>query len=145
MDTNSTPGENINPNEVNNLPEESTNSATENTTQQPLLKTNDMEVHSHSHTPRLKWSHYFWEFLMLFLAVFCGFLAEYKLEHIFEHQRENQYAKILLFDLRADSLYFADRIKLVESRLKKHQQFYELMTGSVKAADKQILNAFLPL
>ena len=35
-----------------------------------------MEVHSHTHSPRKKWTHYFWEFLMLFLAVFCGFLAE---------------------------------------------------------------------
>jgi len=43
-----------------------------------------MEVHAHSHTVpiaigRKKWTHYFWEFLMLFLAVFCGFLAEYQL------------------------------------------------------------------
>ena len=38
-----------------------------------------MEVHHHSHTSRKKWMHYFWEFLMLFLAVFCGFLAEYQL------------------------------------------------------------------
>ena len=30
-----------------------------------------MEVHAHSHTARKKWTHYFWEFLMLFLAVFC--------------------------------------------------------------------------
>ena len=34
-----------------------------------------MEVHHHAHTSRKKWTHYFWEFLMLFLAVFCGFLA----------------------------------------------------------------------
>ena len=35
-----------------------------------------MEVHAHSHTPQKeKWTHYFWEFLMLFLAVFCGFLC----------------------------------------------------------------------
>ncbi len=30
-----------------------------------------MEVHHHSHTARKKWTHYFWEFLMLFLAMFC--------------------------------------------------------------------------
>ena len=35
-----------------------------------------MEVHRHAHTDRKKWAHYLWEFLMLFLAVFCGFLAE---------------------------------------------------------------------
>ena len=37
-----------------------------------------MEVHAHTHTARKKWTHYFWEFLMLFLAVFSGFLAEKK-------------------------------------------------------------------
>ena len=35
-----------------------------------------MEVHSHTHTPRKKWTHYFWEFFMLFLAVTLGFFVE---------------------------------------------------------------------
>src|SRR5512138_2726856 len=61
-----------------------------------------MEVHRHSHTARKKWTHYFWEFLMLFLAVFCGFLAEYKLEHIIEHKRERQFITTLVEDLRTD-------------------------------------------
>jgi hypothetical protein len=61
-----------------------------------------MEVHAHSHTPRKKWTHYFWEFLMLFLAVFCGFLAEYQLEHIIEHQREKQYIRSLVGDIKSD-------------------------------------------
>jgi hypothetical protein len=47
-----------------------------------------MEVHHHAHTARKKWTHYFWEFLMLFLAVFAGFLAENQREHIVEHQRK---------------------------------------------------------
>jgi hypothetical protein len=62
-----------------------------------------MEVHHHAHTPRKKWTHYFWEFLMLFLAVFCGFLAEYKLEHVIELQREEKYAISLLEDLKKDT------------------------------------------
>ena len=62
-----------------------------------------MEVHTHTHTPRKKWTHYFWEFLMLFLAVFCGFLAEYQLEHTIEHQREKQYMATMLEDLKSDS------------------------------------------
>ena len=70
-----------------------------------------MEVHAHTHTPRRKWTHYFWEFLMLFLAVFCGFLAEYKLEHTIEHQREKEYAKALYDELYADSIVFSDKIK----------------------------------
>ena len=61
-----------------------------------------MEVHQHTHTPRKKWTHYFWEFLMLFLAVFCGFLAEYQLEHTIEHQREKQFMKSMVEDLEKD-------------------------------------------
>jgi hypothetical protein len=63
-----------------------------------------MEVHAHSHTPRKKWTHYFWEFLMLFLAVFCGFLAEYQLEHKIEKDREKQYMQSLVEDLSADTI-----------------------------------------
>ena len=61
-----------------------------------------MEVHHHSHTPRKKWSHYFWEFFMLFLAVFCGMLAEYRLEHFIEHQREKKYIRSLIKDVELD-------------------------------------------
>ncbi len=61
-----------------------------------------MEVHTHSHTARRKWTHYFWEFLMLFLAVFCGFLAEYQLEHKIEKDREKQFITSLLEDLEDD-------------------------------------------
>src|SRR4026208_2297553 len=61
-----------------------------------------MEVHHHPHTSRKKWTHYFWEFLMLFLAVFCGFLAEYQLEHKIEKDRERQYIKSFAEDLSLD-------------------------------------------
>ncbi|HET6768346.1 MAG TPA: hypothetical protein VFH08_13140 [Chitinophagaceae bacterium] len=77
-----------------------------------------MEVHTHTHTARKKWTHYFWEFLMLFLAVFCGFLAEYQLEHIIEHQREKEYAAALYDELYADSIVFA---KKIEGRLGKEK------------------------
>ena len=56
-----------------------------------------MEIHAHTHTARSqspagkKWTHYFWEFLMLFLAVFCGFLAKYKLEQTIERHKEKEY------------------------------------------------------
>jgi hypothetical protein len=61
-----------------------------------------MEVHQHAHTSRKKWTHYFWEFFMLFLAVFFGMLAEYRLEHIIEHQREKKYVRSLIKDLEMD-------------------------------------------
>lgn len=63
-----------------------------------------MEVHHHSHAHGKKnWKSYFWEFLMLFLAVFCGFLAENQREHMVEHQREKVYIRSLVEDLKQDT------------------------------------------
>ncbi len=71
-----------------------------------------MEVHAHTHTAldpgshrgRKKWTHYFWEFLMLFLAVFCGFLAEYQLEHKIEKEKGKELAESFYNELKGDSL-----------------------------------------
>ena len=71
-----------------------------------------MELHAHTHTPRRKWTHYLFEFLMLFLAVFCGFLAEYKLEHMLEYQRGKQYASTMLEDLKADKQALTSGIRV---------------------------------
>lgn len=62
-----------------------------------------MEVHHHAHTARKKWTHYFWEFLMLFLAVIAGFLVENQREHYVEHQRAKVYASNLYEDLKRDT------------------------------------------
>src|SRR5215204_6087674 len=62
-----------------------------------------MEVHHHPHTARKKWTHYFWEFLMLFLAVTLGFLVENQREHYVEHLREKQYVKSLYDDFKVDT------------------------------------------
>jgi len=70
-----------------------------------------MEVHHHSHAHGKKnWKTYGWEFLMLFLAVFCGFLAEYQLEHVIEHQREKEYANALYAELLDDSTVAANKL-----------------------------------
>jgi len=58
-----------------------------------------MEVHAHTHTARKKWTHYLWEFLMLFLAVFCGFLAENQRERYIEKARAKQYIQSFYDDL----------------------------------------------
>jgi hypothetical protein len=71
-----------------------------------------MEVHHHAHHGKKKWTGYFWEFLMLFLAVFCGFLAENQREHLVEHRREKQYARELYEEFLADSIAVAEKINL---------------------------------
>jgi len=87
-----------------------------------------MEVHHHAHTSdlpdsyrdhrgRKKWTHYVWEFFMLFLAVFCGFLAEYALEHKIEADREKQYAISMVEDLKLDTAFLNRIIQLRTNRL----------------------------
>jgi hypothetical protein len=77
-----------------------------------------MEVHAHTHTERKKWTHYLWEFIMLFLAVFCGFLAENFREHQVEHQREKQYMRSLLNDLAVDTATLNASYPRKEGRIK---------------------------
>ncbi len=68
-------------------------------------KIENMEVHKHPHhvTHKKKWTEYFLEFLMLFLAVFLGFIAENFREHQVEQNRENQYMQSFVYDLRNDT------------------------------------------
>jgi len=69
-----------------------------------------MEVHAHSHTPRKKWTHHFWEFLMLFLAVTAGFFADNLREQGVDHHREKKYITTLAEDLKKD-IREIDRIR----------------------------------
>jgi hypothetical protein len=103
-----------------------------------------MEVHAHTHTARKKWTHYFWEFLMLFLAVFCGFLAEYQLEHKIERDRAKELAKNLYDELKNDSasvvLKSANRVKQ-ENSLKYLIKYFK--DSSLTNVSKPFVISFL--
>ncbi len=89
------------------------------------LITNNMEVHHHSHVHETKkWKEYFFQFLMLFLAVFCGFLAEYQLEHVIENNREKQFIQSYIEDLKTDT---ASIRTAIEFRKMKMMQMDSLM------------------
>ena len=88
-----------------------------------------MEVHTHTHSSdpdpstssghrgRKKWTHYLWEFLMLFLAVFCGFLAENKREQMIEHRREKEYIKSFVEDLKQDRAQLEKIMRTFDEKL----------------------------
>jgi len=90
-------------NQSENPPEEITPTAdTETITKNQ--ETENMEVHHHAHHEGKKnWKSYLWEFLMLFLAVFCGFLAEYQLEQTIEKHRGKEIVISLLEDIKKDT------------------------------------------
>ena len=62
-----------------------------------------MEVHQHSHPEKKKWTHYFWEFFMLFLAVTLGFFVENMREHLADRKKEKSYISSLIADLKNDT------------------------------------------
>jgi len=90
-----------------------------------------MEVHHHSHlvpgethTAKKKWTHYLWEFFMLFLAVTAGFFVENQREHLVEHRREKEFMVSLVEDLQSDTaqfsrirLYRLDRLRNIDSTI----------------------------
>lgn len=62
-----------------------------------------MEVHhSHSHGKK-KWSERLFEFLLLFFAVFLGFVSENIREKVVERHRTKQYIEFLIRDLKTDT------------------------------------------
>ena len=69
-------------------------------------KTENMEIHANHlhHAPGRKIWHYFFEFLMLFLAVFCGFIAENWREQLREHYREKEFIYSIVEDIKSDTL-----------------------------------------
>ena len=101
-----------------------------------------MEVHAHTHTPRKKFTHYIWEFLMLFFAVFCGFLAENQREHMVEQKREEKFAKRVLLDLKEDSAFLNKRIAELQKRQDQYGSFLSVMTGSPKPNSYNIMRSF---
>jgi hypothetical protein len=96
-----------------------------------------MEVHAHTHTARKKWTHYLWEFLMLFLAVFCGFLAEYTLEHRIEKEKGMQYVRSFYEDLKTDTAGFSGLIKEYEIKiaaLSKKDECFDSLPVQLKSS-----------
>src|SRR4026209_57056 len=85
--------------------------------------------HQHAKTEQGKWTHYLWEFFMLFLAVFCGFLAEWQLERTIEHQREKQFIRSLTEDLKRDT-----------SQIRNYMRFNKFMLNYCDSVQRCVAN-----
>lgn len=94
-----------------------------------IQETENMEVHHHAHDPAIphhkkNWKSYFWEFLMLFLAVFCGFLAESYHVYLVNKGIEKQNIEMMVSGLKNDTaqlnrsiFYSNERIKYLDTLL----------------------------
>ena len=108
-------------------PQESTTLIQSNTLA-PKPESLTMEVHHHGHVhEQKKWKAYLFQFFMLFLAVFCGFLAEYTLEHRIENDRERQFMASMINDLKSDKILLDENINLRMNREKLLDSFIMLL------------------
>src|ERR1700760_4875028 len=97
-----------------------------------------MEVHHHpklEHKPK-PWKEYLLEGLMIFLAVFMGFIAENIREGYGEKQREKEYIHSIVQDLKSDTLQSA---KVLTSLRKTRKGIDTLLT--VLASDEVVTNS----
>jgi hypothetical protein len=93
-----------------------------------------LEVHAHSHSHGKKsWKSYFWEFLMLFLAVSLGFYAENLREKMIHKKEVNKSMHSLLSDLRSDVSFF-------DSVLNKNQYSCKMADSLVTLLHDDISN-----
>jgi hypothetical protein len=86
-----------------------------------------MEVHAHTHIDRKKFIHYLWEFLMLFLAVFCGFLAENIRERLVEKHREKQFIQSYVEDLKTDTALIRQVLDFRKHKMERMDSLMQLL------------------
>ena len=93
-----------------------------------------MEVHKHPHhiSHKKRFGEYLLEFLMLFLAVYLGFLAENVREINVEKHREKQYMGSMVRDLELDTIFFSSVLKYNRNKINLIDSvivFFGLNTG----------------
>lgn len=112
-------------------------------TEPPLIE--NMETHAHElhKAPGHGWKHYLFEFFMLFLAVFCGFLAENFREEMVNHQREHGYMKSLVQDLKQDTAQLKKIIFLLDEKIRyKDSLLNELANPEIVKNSAKAYNFF---
>lgn len=88
-----------------------------------IIKTNEdtakMEVHHHAHHEHGKrhWKSYFWEFLMLFLAVICAYSAESYHNYSINKDIEKRNIEMVVDNLKKDAEQLAWAISRNEQKL----------------------------
>ena len=99
----------------------------------PNPENEPMEVHHHTHHTHEKrnWKSYFWEFLMLFLAVTLGFFVENQREHYIEHQRAKEFSKSLIKDLQND-------IEAVEVQKKTASMYISIVDSLLQLSQSRL-------
>jgi len=96
-----------------------------------------METHTHHpHTAPKKWTHYLFEFFMLFLAVFAGFLAEQMREHMVERTRAHQFLESMLMDVQTNIKNLDSLIQQDQAIIANHDSLMNWLLADSVAIDR---------
>jgi hypothetical protein len=85
-----------------------------------------MEVHHHPHVEKKGFKEYSLEFLMIFLAVTLGFIAENIRENIVNHEKEKHYIENIIADLKTDTANITLSVHLQNLLLKKMDEVLKI-------------------
>ena len=94
-----------------------------------------MEVHHHPHVEKKRFKEYFFEFLMIFLAVTLGFFAETIREHFSDASKEKEYIKSLIQDLKVDQQVLSQNIVGVKIGISMMDSMIDLLDNPSKLAN----------
>jgi hypothetical protein len=88
-----------------------------------------MEVHHHPdlHHKKKNFKEYFFEFLMIFLAVTLGFFAESVRDHVNDNGKETEYIGDLKKDLAIDSINISTWIQAFNSRINEYDTVINML------------------
>ena len=89
-----------------------------------------MEVHHHPKPGKKKFKEYFFEFIMIFLAVTVGFFAETFRENITEHKRAKEFAESMIKDLQEDTI-----------QLKSYRVYFNNAANNIDTLQQLLTNA----
>ena len=85
-----------------------------------------MEVH-HAKVEKKNFKEYFFEFIMIFIAVTLGFFAENLREHISHRHKEKEYIHSLIQDIEKDTSKINSVVKQIDYRNKGTDTYLHIL------------------
>ena len=93
----------------------------------------DKRIHLPEHPPKKRrWSHYAFDFLMLFLAVTLGFFVENQREKLSEREDERRLVTTLLDEVKTDITRVDEIVQRRLERIEKNDSLFLLLSSPAK-------------
>jgi hypothetical protein len=92
--------------------------------------------------PRKRWQKYFFEFLLVFSAVFLGFWADSFREYLEEKSKEREYMKSMVNDLKNDSLVIIQTNDSILVQIRKIDTIQGLLSSRLEDGSYEVKRCY---